>query len=275
MWSFPNRGKWATHQSNYRGNWAPQIPRNLIIRYSRPKEIVLDQMCGSGTTLIECKLLDRNGIGVDINSNAIMITRNLLNFNYKCLDYENTSFQKTFVGDARKLEAIKNDSIDLIATHPPYADIISYSSKEQKIVGDISCLHSLQDYLNAIQEVASESYRVLKPNRYCAILFGDSRKRRHHIPIAFMAMERFLRVGFILREDIIKCQWKTKQTRERWAGLANSTADNWVGLDKLKAKGRYTDFFLLAHEHLFVFRKPDIAENPTDFLLSAKRQSVV
>ncbi|PMP97219.1 MAG: DNA methylase, partial [Thermodesulfobacterium geofontis] len=72
VWSFPNRGTWATHQGNYRGNWAPQIPRNLILRYTQPSEWVLDPMVGSGTTLVECKLLGRNGIGVDINYEALM-----------------------------------------------------------------------------------------------------------------------------------------------------------------------------------------------------------
>ncbi|GBD10408.1 hypothetical protein HRbin23_00049 [bacterium HR23] len=32
VWSFENRGKWATHRGDYRGNWAPEIPRNLILR---------------------------------------------------------------------------------------------------------------------------------------------------------------------------------------------------------------------------------------------------
>jgi len=38
VWSFPDRGKWATHQGNYRGNWSPYIPRNLILKYTK-KEI--------------------------------------------------------------------------------------------------------------------------------------------------------------------------------------------------------------------------------------------
>ena len=80
VWSFPNRGDWATHTGNYRGNWSPYIPRNLVTKYTRPGDTVLDQMCGSGTTLVECKLLGRNSIGVDINPDAIMVTRDRLNF---------------------------------------------------------------------------------------------------------------------------------------------------------------------------------------------------
>ena len=65
VWSFENRGKWATHRGDYRANWAPEIPRNLILRFTSPGDTVLDQMVGSGTTLVECRPLDRNGIGVD------------------------------------------------------------------------------------------------------------------------------------------------------------------------------------------------------------------
>ncbi|MEM1694391.1 MAG: DNA methyltransferase, partial [Ignisphaera sp.] len=63
VWSFPERGGWGTHKGDYRGNWSPRLVRNLLLRYTKPGEWVLDQMCGSGTTLIECKLLGRNAIG--------------------------------------------------------------------------------------------------------------------------------------------------------------------------------------------------------------------
>ncbi|HDI73248.1 MAG TPA: DNA methylase, partial [Candidatus Altiarchaeales archaeon] len=95
VWSFPKRGNWATHKGDYRGNWAPEIPRNIILRYSKEGDLVLDQMVGGGTTLIECKLTGRNGIGVDINKDAIMLTRDRLNFNYNTLTNKTTS-QRTF-----------------------------------------------------------------------------------------------------------------------------------------------------------------------------------
>ena len=122
VWSFPDRGTWATHQGNYRGNWAPQIPRNLILRYTQPGEWVLDPMVGSGTTLVECKLLGRNGIGVDINYEALMLTFDRLNFEPRNL-YETLppTEIRLYHGDARNLDKIPDESIDLIATHPPYA----------------------------------------------------------------------------------------------------------------------------------------------------------
>ncbi|MDW7774889.1 MAG: DNA methyltransferase [Methanosarcinales archaeon] len=82
------------HKGNYRGNWSPYIPRNLILRYTEKNDTVLDQMAGSGTTLVECKLLQRNAIGVDINPDAVMVARNRLDFSYTPLD-EHTAPQRT------------------------------------------------------------------------------------------------------------------------------------------------------------------------------------
>jgi len=261
-WSFPERGKWATHQGNFRGNWPPQMARNIILRYSKPGETVLDQMCGSGTTLIECKLLGRNAVGVDINPDCIMLTRDRLDFKYNPLDPDFPKVSaKTYVGDARNLDLIKDNTIDLIATHPPYANIIGYSSRKNQVLGDLSFARTLTGYLEGMREIAKQSYRVLRSGRFCAILVGDTRRHRHHIPIAFKVMHAFLDVGFILREDVMKYQWRTKSTREKWEGLSKVAEECWVDIDKKGKKGHYTDFLLLIHEHLFIFRKPEEGED--------------
>ncbi len=236
VWSFPNRGDWATHKGNYRGNWSPYIPRNLILKYTKEGDYVLDQMVGSGTTLIEAKLLNRNAIGVDINLDAIMITLDRLNFANDIFSLKNEKVDiKTYVGDARNLNEIKDESIDLIATHPPYANIVSYT-KTRKQSDDLSQL-SLSEYLSEMRKVAAESFRVLKAGKNCAILIGDTRKHKHYVPLSFMVMQIFLEAGFILKEDIIKVQWNMKTTREKWNKKEN-------------------DFYLIAHEHLFIFTKP-------------------
>jgi len=238
VWSFPDRGKWATHYLNtkYRGNWSPYVPRNLILRYTKEGDTILDQMVGSGTTLIECKLLGRNGIGVDINPDAIMLARDRLKFN--TLAKLPKSEIKTFVGDARNLNLVEDESVDLITTHPPYAGIISYTNN--KLENDLSSLKKIDKFMDEMQIVVKECFRVLKPGKHCAILIGDTRKHQHYIPIADRVMQAFLDTGFILRENIIKLQHNTKTTREKW-------------------KGKYL-FYKIGHENLFVFRKPDKEE---------------
>jgi DNA modification methylase len=230
VWSFPKRGNWATHRSDYRGNWSPQVVRNLLLRYSNEGETVLDPMVGGGTTLIECKLTGRKGIGIDINPNSIKITQHRLNF-----DYLYSHPQDCFIGDARQLEVIEDESIDFVCTHPPYADIIKYS--EGQINDDLSNINSIDSFCDEIQKVADECFRVLKPGKFCAILIGDTRRKKFYIPLAFKVMEKFLKAGFALKEDIIKVQHNCKAT-----GF-------WV------KKSKEYNFLLIMHEHLFVFYK--------------------
>lgn len=232
VWSFPDRGKWATHNGKYRGNWSPYIPRNIILRYTKKGDIVLDQFLGSGTTLVETKLLERRGIGVDINLDAIKIAKENLRFN-KNKEYE----PKIYKGDARNLDFIPDSSIDLICTHPPYANIIKYSND---IEGDLS-LCNIDEFINEMKKVAKEAFRVLKEDKYCAILIGDTRKNKHMIPLGFKVMQVFLDAGFILKEIIIKEQHNCKAT-----GF-------WY-----KRSIEY-NFLLIAHEYLFVFRKPTMS----------------
>ncbi len=235
VWSFPQRGSWATHTGDYRGNWSPYIPRNIILKYSKPGDVVLDYFVGSGTTAVEAKLLGRRCIAWDINPSAVVLTQRNLAFTPPMVSlFETECYEpEVRVGDARRLDGIEDGSIDLICAHPPYAGIIKYSTG---IEGDLSGL-DVPEFLNAMQKVAEESYRVLKPGGICAILIGDARRARRIVPIGFETIRTFLNAGFQLKELIIKRQHNCKTTGF-WYN--RSIAHN---------------FLLLAHEYLPVFEK--------------------
>lgn len=229
VWSFPRRGNWATHNSKYRGNWSPEVVRNLIIRYSNEGDYLLDPMIGGGTTAVECKLLNRNLFALDINPNALELTKAALNF-----ECEYNPKIKLAQDDARKLGMLKDSSIDFALIHPPYADIIKYSDD---IDGDLSHIHDLDKFCDEIEKVAAEMHRTLKDGKFCAVLIGDTRRKKMYQPLAFMVMQRFLKAGFALKEDIIKHQHNCKATGF-WA-----------------KKSKEANFLLIMHEHLFVFQK--------------------
>lgn len=146
---------------------------------------------------MEAKLLNRNAIGVDINSGSLSVAAKKCDF---AMERGGNTYFK--VGDARNLSFIPDKSIDLICTHPPYANIIKYSLN---INGDISRL-SVRQFLSEMRKVADESYRVLKPGRFCAVMMGDIRQKGFVFPLGFNVMEAFQQMGFLLKEVVIKKQ---------------------------------------------------------------------
>ena len=236
VWSFKQRGAWATHDGRYRGNWSPYIPRNVILKYSKLGDVVLDYFVGGGTTAVEAKLLGRKCIARDINPASIGLTKENLKFKLPSTLFERYPIYEpeVSVGDARDLSDMPNEIIDLICAHPPYAGIINYSSK---VEGDLSKL-SIDQFLKEMEMVANESLRVLKPGGKCAILIGDTRKKKHVIPIGFQTINVFLNAGFWLKELVIKRQHNCK------------TTGFWY------EKSIKYNFLLLAHEYLPIFEKP-------------------
>lgn len=188
----------------------------------------MDQFLGSGTTLVEAKLLNRNGIGIDINPKALSLSKTNLSF-------QSNSKSQIFLkkGNAVNLSFIKDNRIDFICTHPPYSNIIPYSLD---LTGDISLCNE-QEFIIAMNKVAEESFRVLKKGKYCAVMIGDKRNHGKVIPLGFQLLTCFLEAGFVLKEIIIKVQHNCRAT-SKWQ-------------DKNKS------FLMLAHEYIFVFNKPN------------------
>lgn len=262
VWSFRQRGDWATHNGKYRGNWSPYVPRNVILKYSKPGDLVLDYFSGGGTTAIECKLLGRRCIALDINEQAIELARDNLYFEMK--EFQQSFFGENLfpfnvyepelrVGDARDLSFLENNSVDLICSHPPYSNIIYYTNKKN---GDLSFL-SMEDYLQEMEKVASESFRVLKSGGKCAILIGDMRRKKRVFPLAFLVMDKYLKAGFELKELVIKRQYNCK------------TTGFWFN------KSIKYNFLLLAHEYLPIFEKPVSEEKkiePFNFQINVTKE---
>jgi len=59
----------------YPAMFIPQVAKRLLENYSKPGETICDIFCGSGTALVESKLLKINAYGIDLNPLAIFLAK--------------------------------------------------------------------------------------------------------------------------------------------------------------------------------------------------------
>jgi len=148
----------------------------LLSRYTREGDVVVDPMCGSGTTLDVCRDLKRKGVGFDLNPQRDEIQRN----------------------DSRKLP-LEKESVDFVFIDPPYSTHVDYSD-DPRCIGklDSGGDDSGRAYYRAMEDVIREIHRVLKPGRYMGLYVSDSwRKKRDREGKAVKGSE-FMPIGFEL-----------------------------------------------------------------------------
>lgn len=110
LWDFPSQHylREQEHAQNYKGATPSYIIWNLLQRYTRPGDVVIDPMCGAGTTLDVAKELNREALGFDLNPTRKDIKQ----------------------ADARKIP-IEKATADFVFIDPPYSTHITYSGKEK------------------------------------------------------------------------------------------------------------------------------------------------
>lgn len=162
LWDFPtqNYGDKPHGDNKFNGVTPAFIIWNLLQRYTKQDDIVVDPMAGSGTTIDVAKELGRKVIGYDISPYRKDIIQN----------------------DARKIP-LKDDSVDFVFIDSPYSDNVKYS-ENPKCIGKIPCTDEI--FFKELEKVAREIHRILKPDKYMAWLIGDHwRKNTGYIPVGF------------------------------------------------------------------------------------------
>jgi DNA modification methylase len=244
IWDFPHRGNWALHSGEYRGNWPPQIPRNLISRYTKKGDLVIDAFAGGGTTLIEAWLMGRKSVGLDISKLAIQTMNHLLKEMEKLAKKDNRIYldpnNRPLIIEATALElgkvitkhSIETKRLKLICAHPPYLNTIRYSINDEN---DLALIRDEEIFYERMQTFVSEVSNLLNKRGICAILIGDVRKNKKIIPLGLKTLDAFVKEGFKIENIIIKTQHRDK------------SSEFWVN--------HKSGILLMAHEYLLIFRK--------------------
>ncbi len=239
IWILDKRDKSGAHNGGYWGNFIPQIPNQFLRRYTKRDDWVLDPFLGSGTTLIECKRLGRNGIGVELLPKVVKLAEKNIQkeenpFNVKTEIINSDSTKLDFKSELKKRNV---KSAQFLIMHPPYWDIIKFSENKK----DLSNAKNLKGFLKKFGEIVDATYPVLDKGRYFAIVIGDKYSAGEWIPLGFYIMQEVLKRGYKLKSTIVKNFEETKgkmNQKELWRYRA------LVG-----------GFYIFKHEYIFLFQK--------------------
>jgi DNA modification methylase len=239
LWILEKRDTSGAHHGAYWGNFIPQIPNQLLRRYTKKGEWVLDAFLGSGTTLIESKRLGRNAVGIELLKKVATSAA-------KAVALEDNPYKtrsEIIIGDSSSLDfrselhRQKIRGVQFLIMHPPYWDIVRFS----KNIRDLSNAKSLDEFLNLFGKIVDATYPVLDKGRYFALVIGDKYSGGNWIPLGFYAMQEVLKRRYSLKSIIIKNYDGTKGKRnqkELWRYRA------FVG-----------GFYIFKHEYIFLFKK--------------------
>jgi modification methylase len=287
-------GRYLPESNRHPGKMLPALARRAIETYSDPGDIVLDPMCGIGTTLVEAIHAERHAVGVELEPRWAKLARGNIQRARRQGAHDRAH---VIEGDARKLPGVlaaqtrrssRRDAdrhaqtargqVDLILTSPPYACQIADVSNENLTSGvgpicrvdtnnysaDRSNLGHARGtaYLAAMSEVYEACAAVLKPGGYLVLVTKDMRSggALHNLS----------------GETITLCESLGLRYWQRIIGLLAAVRENeiimrpsfWQTLQVRRARARGERTHVVAHEDVLVFRKP---QRPAAHAASTRR----
>ncbi len=241
-WEFSSREKTGGHSYDYHGNYIPQIATQLLTRYTKKNDIVLDLFFGSGTTGIEAKNMQRRCIGVELKQDMVdyvssKFSKKELVVDVNIIQGDSTSLETKEKIKAR-LDIMGRKNAQFLVLHPPYDDIIKFSNKKE----DLSNCATTEEFYDLFKKVAQNGYDLLEENRFAALIIGDKYSNSRYVSLGFECQRRMEELGFVTKAVIVK---------------------NITGNEKAKGKNanlwRYRalsgGFNIFEHEYIMIFQK--------------------
>ena len=242
LWMLNERDKSGKHSNVYHGNFIPQIPNQLIRRYTQEQDLVLDIFTGSGTTLYECEKLNRKFIGFDINTMILEFVNNQMKdseYKHYILNECDVTNKVQFADKIKhSLSLLNRTSVQFFIAHPPYMDIVKFTDKAE----DLSQISDLSTFVKVFIKAIENAIEYLDKNRYFAIVIGDVYKNSEVIPLAFYVLNAIKRNFNVKLKGIIV---KNIEGNRGKIGSENI----W------KYRALKSDYFIFKHEYILVFKK--------------------
>lgn len=239
LWLINERDDSGAHNDLSHGGFIPQLPRQGILRFTKPYDTVIDGFAGYGTTLIECKRWGRHGIGVEIDKDRLQIAQKRINVEPNKYEVKiNMVHGNSLTLDYRKL--LKKEELDdatLAILHPPYHNIINYGEDKDNLCNTSSIESFIAKYSKIVENIG----KAVSSNGYLELVIGDIYENKEWVPLGFYLMNETLKKGFKLKSICIKNIENTMGKR------------NQINLWKYRALKN--GFYIFKHEYIMFFQK--------------------
>ena len=260
LWVLDARDSSGAHQADYHGNFIPQIPHQMLRRFTKAGDAVLDPFVGSGTTAIEAARLGRRCIGVELSPRVAQVARERIRQDRlnghgdialalrppgpaKPPDdgdviIGDSSAPETREAIAERLDAMGKRSAQMLIMHPPYHNIIQFSDHPL----DLSNCPDAGHFIRRFLEVYANVGRFLDAGRHLAVVIGDIYANAEWLPLQNLVTNALLGTGELrLKSIIVKNMVNNRAKRNqehlwRYRALANG-------------------FYIFKHEYVLLFQK--------------------
>ena len=259
---YQRAGRYHPGCTAHPGKMLPALARRIVAEYSRPGDLVVDPLAGTGTTLVEAALLGRRAIGVELEARWADLAR--INADH-VLGPKDRHLVEVRQGDATKLaELLGADAgrVDLVCTSPPYAcdvgnlNVANWgagrdlcSAAERNYSGDKANLGHARGaaYEQAMANIYAACFAVLRPGGLLAVVTKNTRRKGRTLDLAGLTVAIAEAAGFTYLQHVIALHAAIRD------GDLVARPSFWQRTQAHKARTRGEPAHLVVHEDVEVF----------------------
>jgi modification methylase len=262
---YQRAGRYLPASTAHPGKMLPELARLVIADYSPPGGLVVDPLCGIGTTLVEGALLGRRVLGVELEPRWATLARANLQH---ALAPEQAAQARVRVGDARQLGEVLAElagRVDLVATSPPYACDVGMIDKAAWQAGRRLCRPDTLNYAATpanlgharggryLQEMAlvyAGCQRLLRPGGLLVTVTKNLRRKGRLLDLAATTVQLAEQAGLRYLQHLLALHATVRH------GELHARPSFWQLTQTRRARARGEPAHLVVHEDVLVFTKP-------------------